>query len=207
MTSSSLQLGIVILAAGESKRLGTPKQLLDWNGETLLQKSIATANQLLENNYSNSLLYVVLGAKYEEISAHIRSENVVICQNKQWVDGIGSSIRCGIEEMSAQGKCNAALIMLCDQPYITSDYLQKLVERFIESDKGIITTSYNKINGVPALFDKKYFAELCALRGEQGAKQIIKRFAIDCETVDFEKAAIDIDTSEDYVKALRLIIN
>jgi len=202
MTSLPLQLGFLLLAAGESKRLGEAKQLLNWNGETLLQKSISEVPQCTVNGCSFSKLYVVLGARYDEISTQISDEHSVICHNKQWQEGIGSSISYGIRELTKNENVNAVLIMLCDQPFITKEHLQTLIEHFIKTGKGIVATSYNSVKGVPAIFSEKYFGELCALRGEQGAKQLIKRNSLDSETINFEKAAIDIDTPEDYANAL-----
>ncbi len=204
MNSPQINLGILILAAGESKRLGSPKQLLDWNGETLLQKSISTAKELSSNLHIQSNIYIVLGAKYEELVQKIHDDTVVICHNEQWFTGIGSSIQCGMEAITTNVNVDSVLIILCDQPFITSEHLQKLVEQFSLSSKGIIATGYSGINGVPAIFSKKYFAELLMLRSEQGAKKLIEKNLSDFVTIIFEDAKIDIDTMEDYNNALYL---
>ncbi len=200
MISPSLNLAILILAAGESKRLGSAKQLLDWNGETLLQKSISTAQQL--SSHCSTEIYVVLGARYDELLQHITNNNIAICKNERWFTGIGSSIHCGIEVIIANGGADSVLIMLCDQPFITSEHLQKLIELYSSLGKGIVSTNYSGINGVPAILGRKYFDDLFALRGEQGAKRLIQKYASDVESITFEDATIDIDTMEDYNNAI-----
>lgn len=202
MRLSSSYLAILILAAGESKRLGSAKQLLDWDGETLVQRSISTARQL--SSHCSTEIYVVLGARYDELLLHISNNDIIICRNERWFTGIGSSIHCGIEAIIANGRADSILIMLCDQPFITSEHLQKLFELFSSSGKGIITTSYSGINGVPAIFGRKYFDNLLALQGEQGAKRLIHKYASDVESIVFQDATIDIDTPEDYDKAIQL---
>ncbi|MBI3259933.1 MAG: nucleotidyltransferase family protein [Ignavibacteriae bacterium] len=199
MILSTLNLGILILAAGESKRLGRAKQLLDWNGETLLQKSISTAEQLSSKH--NTEIHIVLGARCNELLPYIKNKDIVICHNERWFTGIGSSIQCGIKEIESRGKFDAVLIMLCDQPFITSDHLQKLLEQFSTSEKGIVATSHSGVNGVPAIFDKKYFTEMLALQGDQGAKRLIEKFDSVVELIAFDDAKIDIDTMEDYINA------
>ena len=204
MILSPLNIAILILAAGESKRLGRAKQLLDWDGETLLQRSISTAQQFLSNQHLTCKIYLVLGARYDELLQHIPDNDTIICHNERWFTGIGSSIQCGMEAITANGKTDSVLIMLCDQPFITNMHLQNLVERFSTLGKGIVATNYSGINGVPAIFGKKYFAELLVLQGEQGAKRLIEKHTSDVESVAFESATIDIDTPEDYDNAIQL---
>lgn len=201
MNYLQINLGILILAAGESKRLGSPKQLLDWGGETLLQKSISTAKELSTNPHIHLTIYVVLGARYDELVQNIHDNTVIICRNERWFTGIGSSIHCGINQVISDNKIDAVLIMLCDQPFITSEHLNRLAELYSISRKGIAATNYDGINGVPAVFAKKYFSELLTLHGEQGAKKLIEKHLADVATIVFEEARIDIDTMEDYTNA------
>jgi molybdenum cofactor cytidylyltransferase len=199
--ASHLNLAILILAGGESKRLGSPKQLLDWNGQTLLRHSISTAQQFAKKLYTFSRIYTVLGAHYDEFSTHIEDTGVITCHNEQFHTGIASSIRGGITSIS-NTQADAVLIMLCDQPLVTVEYLQKLIQKFAASEKGITATKYPQASGVPAFFTRKYFDALLGLRGNQGAKSLIKRFEYDTETIIFNGENIDIDTVEDYERAL-----
>lgn len=184
----------LILAAGGSTRLGRPKQLVQANGQSLLEQSINNALAIpLEQ------IYVVLGAHFEQVETNIKHLPVSIIKNEQWQEGIGSSISTGIRHILCEGNFDAVLIMLCDQLHVNTIHLQALVKAFKHKEASIIATAYGDQIGVPALFDQQYFTELAKLSDDIGAKKILQH-ADSMFSISFEKAIIDIDTPEDLIK-------
>ncbi len=182
------------MAAGSSSRLGTPKQLLPYKEQNLLQHSLKQAIQ------SNArLVVVVLGANADQIADTIKGTHAVISVNNQWQQGMASSICTGLNALTEQiPDLDAAIFMVCDQPYVTSIFINKMIERRQQSRKQIIASRYENSAGIPALFGAELFTEILALRGETGAKKIIQKDTGRVGYLDFEKGGIDIDTPEDY---------
>ena len=186
--------GIILLAAGQSARLGKPKQLLNYKGKTLLAHSLQIA---IETQLQP--IVTVLGANLDTLKQSIEPTNTNIVINQEWSEGMASSIRCGIEELLKIAPSRAGvIIMVCDQPYVTAKLLTDLVEKHEDSSKPIIASRYNNNIGTPALFDKTIFALLLSLKGDSGAKKIMKSNPDWVETVNFPFGEIDIDTSLDY---------
>ncbi len=186
--------GIILLAAGQSARLGKPKQLLNYKGKTLLAHSLQIA---IETQLQP--IVTVLGANLDTLKQSIEPTNTNIVINQEWSEGMASSIRCGIEELLKIAPSIAGvIIMVCDQPYVTAKLLTDLVEKHEDSSKPIIASRYNNNIGTPALFDKTIFALLLSLKGDSGAKKIMKSNPDWVETVNFPFGEIDIDTSLDY---------
>lgn len=185
----------LILAAGGSSRLGRPKQLVRGHGKSLLEQAIGNA---LEARLQQ--LYVVLGARFEQIEPSISHLPVSIIRNEQWHEGIGSSISAGIQTIIKEGGCDAVLIMLCDQLHVTTQHLQALIEAYRQSKASIIATTYGDQTGVPALFDQKYFPDLGHLSGDTGAKKLLYQHTASLHGIQFEQAIIDIDTPKDLQK-------
>ncbi len=198
MTRPSANIALVILAAGASRRMGkTTKQLLQWKNTTLLGNAIAVAEK---SNTKN--VVVVLGADAERIKSTITSTRSTIAINEDWVSGLGTSIACGIQELNTtMGDCDGVLLMLADQPFIDVDYLNLLIQGFSVSNKKIIATNYNGKAGVPAILDKSYFPELLELKGDNGAKMILRSAGKDIEMLDPKNKTFDIDTLADYTKS------
>ena len=186
--------GIILLAAGQSARLGKPKQLLNYKGKTLLAHSLQIA---IETQLQP--IVTVLGANLDTLKQSIEPTNTNIVINQEWSEGMASSIRCGIEELlKIEPSIAGVIIMVCDQPYVTAKLLTDLVEKHEDSSKPIIASRYNNNIGTPALFDKTIFALLLSLKGDSGAKKIMKSNPDWVETVNFPFGEIDIDTSLDY---------
>ena len=186
--------GIILLAAGQSARLGKPKQLLNYKGKTLLAHSLQIA---IETQLQP--IVTVLGANLDILKESIEPTNTTIVINQEWSEGMASSIRCGMEELVKIAPSIAGvIIMVCDQPYVTAKLLTDLVEKHEDSSQPIIASRYNNHMGTPALFDKTIFALLLSLKGDSGAKKIMKSNLDWVETVDFPFGEIDIDTSLDY---------
>lgn len=190
--------GIIILAAGSSSRLGQPKQLLAYKNTTLLKHTIAAVS-----NIANAIIIVVTGANKDLIEKELNADKINISYNQNWESGMSSSINKGLSDLLLlYPDCQSCIFSVCDQPYITSLIFENLITEYQKTAKGIIPSSYSETLGTPVLFDKKYFNELLALNGQEGAKKIINRFPDDTISVPFEKGNIDIDTEEDYSQLL-----
>jgi molybdenum cofactor cytidylyltransferase len=186
--------GIVILAAGASSRFGSIKQLKHFNGKTLLQHVTDEA----ENSGANPVV-VVTGANADDVSASIMESKVNIVYNKNWAQGMASGIVTAVQKMNTlTSKLEKIIITVCDQPFVTAALFKQLDQLQQESGKPVVACAYANTIGTPVLFTKKYFDHLLGLRGDTGAKQIIKDHSEDVVTVDFPQGAIDIDTQEDY---------
>ena len=188
------QCGIIILAAGSSSRMGKPKQLLEFDGMTLLTRVSKMACQ--------SKLYpviAVLGANADLIQAHLDVPGLDIVLNENWEEGMASSLRKGLFSMNEMHPhVDAVIILVGDQPYINNQHIEQLIDAQDKSGLPISACSYAGIMGTPALFHKTIFPELMLLEGDIGAKKIIEKRKQDVATVHFDKGVIDIDTVEDY---------
>lgn len=186
--------GIIILAAGASTRLGAPKQSLQFKGKTLLQIAIVAAV-----NSECKPVILVTGSNAEAILIEADISGVSVVHNADWVHGMASSIRKGINELQKLVPgIDAAIVLLCDQPFVDAALLKNLLQHKIETGKKIVACSYNGMVGVPVLFDKTFFEDLLLLEGEQGAKKILLQHKDEVFAVNFPKGAIDIDTQADY---------
>lgn len=190
--------GIIILAAGNSSRLGQPKQLLPYKHDTLLQHIIEEAAVL-----SNAVVIVVTGFNHELIAKKIDSSEIKTTFNPDWELGMSSSINKGLNKtLQLYPEIEKCIFAVCDQPFVSHFIFENLIDVYHKTKKGIIASSYAETLGTPVLFDKKYFSELLNLKGQEGAKKIINRFLEDTASVPFEKGEIDIDTEEDYNKLI-----
>lgn len=187
--------GIILLAAGNSSRMGTAKQLLSYQGKTFLDRTIDTALEV----FNQDQIILVLGADHNEIASKIENKNIQISINDDWQSGMASSIKAGLETLKKHiPDLEHCFISVCDQPFLTSEIFAEMFQLKENSNKNIIAARYSDTIGVPALFSKKNFEALMELSGEQGAKKIIQRNMEDVETFEFENGAIDIDTKVDY---------
>ncbi|WP_293743493.1 nucleotidyltransferase family protein [uncultured Pedobacter sp.] len=189
-----MRTGIIILAAGSSSRLGKPKQLLDYNGKTLLQTVI---NEALATDCKPVI--VVLGAYAQKIADQHRHNGIKIIINQSWEEGMGASIVAGLSTIvKNNSEIESIIIAVADQAFIKKRNFNNLIEKQKETGKKIIASSYNETIGTPVLFKKDYFEALLLLKGAEGAKNILKQYSEDLETVVFERGGIDIDTETDY---------
>lgn len=195
--NSQPNIAILILAAGNSSRMGEPKQLLPWKNTFLLHHTIHTAVHL-----KNSKTFVVLGTNHELIKPKIQHNDISIIYNKNWKLGLGSSIAFGVKSiMESEQKFEGVLIMLSDQPLIDSNYLDGLISLFKAGNSQIIASVYEPEKlGVPTLFDNYYFEELSELNQDKGAKKVITVHIDHVISVNANHLITDIDTKEDYEK-------
>jgi molybdenum cofactor cytidylyltransferase len=188
--------GIIVLAAGASTRLGEPKQQLVYKGKTLLQHALDTAVESMAE-----VVVLVLGANAELIKNGITNKEVAIVYNNNWQEGMASSIHAGITELQKlRPNVDDVILMLCDQPYVSSSLLDYLIFQKQSTSTPIVACSYNNTIGPPALFDNTYFPELLALKGQEGAKKLLMKYHQHVFAIPFDEGAIDIDTLDDYKK-------
>lgn len=187
-------VGAVILAAGASVRLGQPKQLLFFEGETLLSRAANVACRA-----GCTPVVVVLGANAKLMRQELENCSVTMVENANWVEGMGGSIRAGVNALLTQcSSLNALLLMTCDQPLISSEKIGELLERYRTARVRMVAAAYEQTLGVPALFDRDCFSELLNLDAAQGAKHLLLRDPQNVASVVMPEAAVDIDTMEDY---------
>ena len=192
--SQPFSIAVIILAAGRSARLGSPKQLLSYRGKTLLQHTIDTA---LESQASPIL--VVLGSGKDAIKKELEQKQVFILENSSWESGMASSISCGITNLQELApESEAVILMVCDQPFVNAKLLNNLITKHKDTRQSIVASSYANTLGTPALFHQSLFSELLVLEGESGAKSLIKKYSLQTGFVSFDQGSIDIDTRENY---------
>lgn len=197
---SESSIGIIVLAAGASSRMGEPKQLLTFEGETLLRLAARAALETRERP-----VVVVLGFSADAMQEEIAALDALTVVNQSWHEGMSSSIRCGLQralEAGAPDGMEAAILMLCDQPFVTSDVIMRLIDIYHARQALLVASEYEargeKTLGVPALFSRGLFPELMALRGTEGAKRIIARHRAEAAVISIPEAAFDVDTPGDY---------
>lgn len=182
------------MAAGSSSRLGRPKQLLPHNGKSLLEHTVDMANDAVANP-----VIVVLGANAALLENIVDDKKVHIVENKEWKDGMASSIRCGLNTLlQIAPLSDAVILMVCDQPFVSSSLLNELIAKQKNTGMPIVTCQYENTFGPPALFYKTIFPELLILKGDAGARKIVAHHSNDTATVLFTQGNIDIDTEADY---------
>ena len=187
------KIGVIILAAGSSSRLGYPKQLVEFRGIPLLQHSIKVAESL---KLDTKIL--VLGAKAEVIEKEIDGSNFVVVINENWEEGMGTSISKGVAEaLKTEKELDHILVLLSDQPFVSKENIQDLIQGQLDSNKPATFSEYVGEVGVPAIFSREVFPELQKLKKDQGAKKLILNNEISFETVKFEGGNFDVDTAED----------
>ena len=187
-------IGIILLAAGKSSRLGRPKQLLLYHKQTLLHHclQIASASQA-------QIIVIVLGSDADEIKKKLNNVNTDVVVNPDWQEGMASSIRFGINHLLGRNQqLEGVVLMVCDQPFITSSLLNSLMHAHRRSGKPIIASGYDNTFGPPVFFHNSLFPELLQLTGDVGAKGVIKQHADEVAVVSFPQGSIDIDTESDY---------
>jgi molybdenum cofactor cytidylyltransferase len=192
------KIGLIILAAGAATRMGRPKQLLSYQGRSLILHAVEVALASLCQP-----IIVVLGAYVEQIKPELMPKAVQVVENSQWQEGMSSSIRAGISMLlKTNSKLDAVIISLADQPLVSPQIFNQLIQSYQETQKVIIASKYNETTGVPALFSNALFPELMQLEGDQGAKALIQKYIDTGLILLIPEAAIDIDTPDDYKQLL-----
>jgi molybdenum cofactor cytidylyltransferase len=187
---------IIILAAGNSSRLGRPKQLLPYRGKTLLWHVVEQALSTKAHP-----VVVVTGARHTEIQDTLKDQPVTFAYNPDWETGMASGIVAGLlKTLSIEPLLTCMIVSVCDQPHISAEVFQALMDKYSVSGKGMVACQYADAIGTPVLFDRKYFKELLALSGKAGARQLLKQYPGQVTTIPFPGGDVDIDKQEDVQK-------
>jgi molybdenum cofactor cytidylyltransferase len=194
------ELWAIILAAGESKRMGSPKMLLDFKSGTMIEKVIANVK---DSKVSN--IMVVLGAYKEAIIDQIGKLTVKFCYNDNYKEGMLSSVQCGFRNIPSD--CKAVLVFQGDQPLITPAIINTVIEAYLLSGIGIVIPVYKNRRGHPVLIDRKYSDEIGKLDAGKGLRSLAYKFSDDVLEVETAEPGIlrDFDTYEEYNKEINQI--
>ncbi len=188
-------IGAIVLAAGGSSRLGTPKQLLTFRGETLVRRAAKAALESVCDR-----VVVVVGNHAQQVRQEMGDLPVLAVENDKWQSGVSSSIRAGLEQISSE---DGVVITLCDQPFMTAAVLNELISTHHKTRREIVASTYGATRGVPAFFAPELFNELASLTKDEGARRIIASHPEKVATVEFLQGAIDIDTPEDHARLIQ----
>jgi molybdenum cofactor cytidylyltransferase len=182
----------IVLAAGASTRFGSAKQLVRIAGRPLMHTTVSRAVEIV-----GSAAVVVLGARSAELAPLLTHTPASIVINREWREGIASSIRCGVARLPAA--CTGVMLVLADQAAVTAEDLQRLASTWRRQPEYTVAALYNGAMGVPAIFPRSLFGQLSELRGDIGARVLLKRNSDRVLRVPMESAALDIDTPEDLL--------
>jgi molybdenum cofactor cytidylyltransferase len=189
-TTAMETVRVAVLAAGESKRFGTQKLLAPWRGRPLVSHCLRAAQRACPGR-----VLLVSGHEAEAIEAVSAGDTDVFVRNPGFAGGIGTSIAAAAD--ACPPGTGALLIVLGDQPLVTADHLRALVAAWDRAAHSIVASAYADTFGPPVLLGRAYFGALAALNGDQGAKRILQEFRNHVVTVEFQPAAIDVDSSGD----------
>ncbi len=194
MENPTHQIASLVLAAGSSKRMGRAKLILKYQGISLIEKCIRSV-QAIKNNP----VYVVTGAYREEIMHALSDyEGIQFIHNPKHLEGMGSSIACGIREIS-QKNYKGVLLVLPDQILVETKYFEELLEIGRAKKDHVILSDYGETSGPPTFFPSEVFPLLLKLSGDKGAKHgLLKHFPH--TSVEFPFGIVDIDDPEDCKK-------
>lgn len=186
-----MNIAAIVLAAGASTRLGHSKQLLEYDGETLIRRA---ANAVLEIDCSP--VVVVIGADAQRARMALGDLNVIAAMNHDWESGIASSIAKGVRTIRKAGNVDGVLVTLADQPLVTASALERLTAAFDDSHR-LVASAYAGTVGVPAIFGNEFFDELESLTGDTGAARLLRARTDLVTSIALPEAETDIDSKED----------
>lgn len=183
----------LLLAAGESQRMGHLKQLLPLGGSTLIEVAL---ENLLRSRLQEVI--VVLGFGAEEIRPRVEAKGVRVAVNPRYKEGMASSLRVGLDALDPRAE--GILVALADQPFIPPEVIDRLIEAFQGTSKGIVVPTFQGRRGHPVIFHRRYMEELRSLSGDQGGRELLHRNPEDLLEVEVDCPGVitDIDTLEDY---------
>jgi molybdenum cofactor cytidylyltransferase len=190
---SGTRCAAIVLAAGASKRLGQPKQLLLLDNESLLCRTVRLAQQA-----GCDPVFVVLGYEAARMQQELSGLKAIPIINEDWPSGMGSSLRTGIEAVIKQTpQPQKTLVLLCDQPTLSAEILSNLLEASMTAKSLITASCYAGKLCVPAIFDQQLYPDLLKIEGDHGARSVIQRHIHQTTPVEFPGGILDIDTPED----------
>ncbi|WP_045688392.1 NTP transferase domain-containing protein [Hymenobacter sp. AT01-02] len=190
---------ILLLAAGSSSRLGRPKQLLRFQGNTLLRRAAETSVMAA----AGLPVVVVTGALHQELLPELAGLPITTVHCPAWAEGMGASMKCGLAELEKlQPAWTEVLVLLCDQPHVTPDLLKQFSVVRAATGLPIAASQYSSTTGVPALFGREALPLLLQLPNDAGAGQLLKHRPDLVATVPFPAGVIDVDTEAQYAELL-----
>jgi molybdenum cofactor cytidylyltransferase len=196
-----IRISGILLAAGESKRMGKPKLLLNLGESNII-------NTTIENLLKSKIfeLIIVLGHEAQNIESSLSSQDkrIKFVTNKNYREGMSTSIKCGV--LTASKDSEAFLIALGDQPLISPKIINRLIEKYQSSGVGIITVMHQSLRGHPVIISKKYVQEILSLNGDIGARDLLKQHLDDTASINIESSEefFDIDRTQDYGELKRI---
>ncbi|NNF41431.1 MAG: nucleotidyltransferase family protein [Woeseiaceae bacterium] len=195
MRKQQPEIFAAVLAAGRASRFGATKQLVEVHGAPLVTRAVSVAAEACDDR-----VITVIGHDWQEVVQAMHSSAGFLVMNEDYRTGLGSSIA------AAARACNecadAVLLVFADQPLVTVHHLRTLIERWSGSDSEIVATAYRGTQGPPVLFPRATFDALCDLAGDTGARALFRDSRFTLQSVEFDDAAIDIDTQADLAALL-----
>jgi molybdenum cofactor cytidylyltransferase len=191
------ELWAIILAAGESSRMGFPKMLLPFRGKTMIENVIANVTESRVDN-----IMVVLGAEKESIIRLIGEMSLEYCFNDSYKEGMLSSVKCGFRNLPSD--LSAVLVFQGDQPLISPVAINVVIDAYLFSGKGIVIPVYKLRRGHPILIDRKYRDEIGKLSSVKGLRALAEKFHDDVFEINTDEPGIlrDFDTYKDYLEEI-----
>ncbi len=192
-SAAPFRFGAVILAAGASTRMGSPKQLLQLEGRPLIVRAVESA--LASPAWP---IVVVLGAHAPQIRPVLSRLPVLIAETPEWSEGMAASLRAGVNTLRQFSRAlDGVLVALCDQPAFSADVIAQLIAAQSSSGRSIAAARFNGRHAAPALFTRDHFDALCHLTGETGARDLLNNPASPVAPVELPSLALDLDTPAD----------
>lgn len=192
------QWGAIILAAGQSSRLGQPKQLLDFQGKKLLEHAIDAVHPIVGERYR-----VVLGAHASEILNALLPRFFHYIINPDWEMGMSSSLKIGLQDLLKDATIDGIFLLVSDQPFVDMNILNILLHSYLKTEKKLVASAYGDTLGVPAFIHSSYFEKLFQLKKDAGAKKLFYAFPHELAIVPFPQGSVDVDTAEDYQRLIQ----
>lgn len=190
--TSRCDVGAIVLAAGQAKRMGALKQLLPWHGTTIIEQVVdcVTTSGITE-------VVVVVGHHAREVSERLAEKPVRVVANTDYEKGIASSLVCGLKALS--GSCRGIMVVLGDQPTLERETLRRLIAAF-SKHVSIVVPVFKGQPGNPVIFPASYRREMLTLTGDRGARPVVDAHPEDVVTVEVDTDSVlrDIDDPETY---------
>jgi molybdenum cofactor cytidylyltransferase len=189
------ELWTIVLAAGGSTRFGGFKQLIEWEGESLLRRAARIGHAICAGR-----VIVVHGPKPTKCQRELAGFDVRHVVNQYWESGMAMSLKTGIGALPES--CTGALVLLCDQPLLRPERVALLADLWRHQPDRLVACAYGGGHGVPAIFPRRLFPQLRRLTGDRGARALLDTHAAELLEVDMPEAAVDIDTQDDYASLI-----